>query len=276
MKCECCDIEDSCYYLDKEEKWLSCSMCGGLFKRSILSNTSYFYSHIKENLHKKQEIKKMILSWMDRRFYNLEADVYVDYLKSKTDMKFKNAFDIGAMLGNFIVKLNESGINATGIESGKESIELAATDKIEWGYFNENYESAKHYDLICLSQMLCYVQDPYAVLKKVKTMLNPNGLIFVSTYNPSSSYISKNLISELIDNNMNILFSRKNFESLKMNLGLELIDYTTIRPDIYLYMATRPVNALNIIKRHLTFYFKKPFVQDNNGYHVFLLLKVVD
>ena len=274
MKCECCDIEDSCNYFDKEEKWLSCSICGGLFKKKILSNTSYFYTDIKENLPKKQEIKKRILSLIDRRFYDLVADQYIDYLKSKTNMKFKNAFDIGAMLGNFIVKLNESGINATGIEPGKESVELAVTDKIEWGYFDENYESRKHYDLICLTQMLYYVQDPYALLKKVKTFLNPNGLIFISTYNPSS-HILKNPVLNLLDNNMNILFSRKNFESLKTNFGLELIDYTTIRPDLYLYMSTRPVNALNLIKRHLNFYFKKSFVQDNDGYHAFLLLKLV-
>jgi hypothetical protein len=101
-----------------------------------------------------------------------------------------------------------------------------------------------------------------------------DGLIFVSTQNPSSGIIKNKEIPQIIESGMNILFSKKNFESLEDEIGLELIDYTTYRPDIFLERFQNSgikEEALNYLK----FHWKKAYQLDPNGHHAFVLLKPI-
>lgn len=73
---------------------------------------------------------------------------------------------------------------------------------------------------------------------------------------------------------MNILFSKKNFESLEDKIGLELIDYTTYRPEIFLERFRRS-GAKDEVLNYLKFHWKKAYQPDPDGHHAFVLLKPV-
>jgi len=186
-------------------------------------------------------------------------------------MNFKNALDIGANYGTFVNDLNKMGIDAYGIESNHQIIQLAVTNKLRLAYFDENYQSETKYDLICLTQMLYYFRNNYSILKCVKNMLNHNGLIFIATINPESEILNKELKSQLYNFNTNMVLSKKNFESLYSKLGLKMLDYTTFRSDYAISMVTNRNKNIGRLKNYLKRV--RRFKPDPQGNIAFVLLK---
>ena len=98
--------------------------------------------------------------------------------------------------------------------------------------------------------------------------------MFIVTTNPESKYIIKdysNATEEAYYSNM--LYSKKNFENLKEEIGLEMIDYTPYREDV----ALDYINGNKII----TFFkyrmnLKKVMVENSNGNIAMILLKKIN
>jgi len=66
------------------------------------------------------------------------------------------------------------------------------TPKIIHGTFNDEYTTSKKYDLITLPQVIYFLGDILEVLKKIKSMLNSNGMVFIVTSSShSKDHISK-------------------------------------------------------------------------------------
>ena len=240
-----------------------CSSCGVLFAENRVSQESHFYKN-KTPVTYLDRIKNKLTHEL---FYNLIDDVYIKYLKS---FSFKSAFDIGTRFGGFVTKLNENGIDAHGIEADNELLKFAKSKKVTHGYFDENYKPERKYDLICLTEMLYYLYDSISILNHAKTLLTDNGMIFISTLNPESPNMY-NENSPLPNKSINVILSRKNFESLK---GFELVDYTTFRTPLYsdIYIEKNPIlKKLKIMKYVLKL--AKPYVKDPTGEHAFVLLK---
>jgi 2-polyprenyl-3-methyl-5-hydroxy-6-metoxy-1,4-benzoquinol methylase len=199
----------------------------------------------------------------------LYSDEYIKYLKSKTKMNFKNVLDIGAKYGTFVKSFEEIGIDAIGIESDQNCVQLATTKKIKWGFFDENYQTTQKYDLICLPQVIYYFPDTYLILNHVKKMLNPNGLIFVSTYNTDSNFFKTNIKD--ITNTCNMLLSREEYSSLNEKMGLELLDYTTYVSNVSLDFAFNKNSKSSFLKYRLGL--RKGLIPDPDGFIAFILLK---
>lgn len=94
-------------------------------------------------------------------------------------------------------------------------------------------------------------------------MLNDGGMIFVSTINPEST-LNKNIS---FSDTINVILSRKNYESLESKMGLKLLDYTTLKTNI-LYDMKKKFNILLYFAK-----LKKPYLFETDGNHAFLLLK---
>jgi len=269
-RCIACDQINCLTYFNEELKVLSCNDCGALFteKRSN-PKTHYFREGRAPTFLEKVKTKMTHV-----RFWKLLSDEYVRYLKSKTDMNFKNTLDIGTHYGSFVAQLNKLGIDAHGIEANAEYVKFAVTKKIEWDYFDESYQSNKKYDLICLTQMLYYLPDSYSILRHTKNMLTDNGLIFIATVNPQSSLVKNGLVPSLGGDFANIMLSKKNFESLKTKLGLEMIDFTTYRTPLFIDIHSSKNKKIKIAKYILKL--KKAYVPDPDGEHIFLLLRKIN
>lgn len=265
--CLACNCSDCTHYLFEEKNCLVCDKCDVIYKNKPSEHKEQFFNEI----YQKSSIVKAIgTKIISRRFWDVVASQYVNYLKQKTNFAFRNVLDVGALYGNFVHKLNEYGINAEGIEADKYFLKYAATDKIKWGYFDENFTSTTKYDLISLTQMLYYVKNPISVLNHAKSLLTENGQLFISTYNTKSAILRNN--PDFIESGMNIILSKKNFESL---IGFELLDYTVYGANMFLDRVKGKGAPINEIKNYLKFHAKKAFTEDPNGHHAFLLLKPV-
>ena len=254
---------------DKKVNMMSCSKCNCLFAEKQDSQKNHFFKKRKIVRTFPETIKNKLTHEL---FYNIIDDSYIDYLKLKTKMDFKNAFDIGSRFGGFVKKLNKYGIDSYGIESDDELSKFADRNKIEWGYFDENYKSDKKYDLICLTQILYYLPDSYSILNHAKNMLTDDGGIFIATLNPQSP-IMYGKESPLPNKTMNVLLSKQNFESLN-DKGLELIDYTEYATPLYRDLYTEKNSTTKKFKiLQYALKLKKPYLREPDGEHAFILLK---
>ena len=258
MVCRLCGISDD--KLHPYDEGISyCSSCNGIFR--VEPNKQHH--HTKE--FDKDEFTRLKNKKGDKKFWKLVSDEYFNYLKSKTDMSFKHVFDVGSYYGTFVKSLTDIGIDAEGIEGNQNLVRLGVTDNVKHGYFDTSYKSDKKYDLISLTQMLYYLPDSFAVLKKCHEMLNDNGLIFISTINPQSSIIQGKL-TPTFQPHVNIYLSKTNFSSLE---DYELLDYTAYMADMFNDMYKH--NKLKMIKYMAGF--KKAYSVNPDGNHAFLLLK---
>ena len=265
-KCIACDQTNCLSYFKEEDKMYSCNQCAAIFVENEFDGKQAFYKESYAPRFFERIFTRLIHVYISK----LYSDEYIHYLKLKTKIDFKNALDIGAKYGTLVEDLNKIGIDAHGIESDQRCMQLGVTKKIKWIYFDENYQSDVKYDLICLPQMIYYLPNSYAILKCVKNMLTPNGLIFIATYNPESM-ILKNKLKPYMGNNINMILSKNNFESLNDKLGLEMLDYTTYTSNVSLDFATNRNTTIAFLKYRLKL--KKGLVLNPNGFFAFVLLK---
>ena len=178
--CVVCNCKNCIKYLFKEKNCVVCQECNAVYS---LQPPEHKESFDDQETFSGGMIRKAGIGIISIRFRNIIAEQYVKYLKEKTAFKFQYFLDVGAHFGSLVKKLNEYGIDAEGLEASKEFKKFTVTDKITYGYFDENFISEKKYDLISFTQVMYYVKDPIATLNHAKKFLTESGLIFISTYN---------------------------------------------------------------------------------------------
>lgn len=164
QNCIMCNSNNIEKFLDDVSR---CKECDAIFRNTKFESRNYFLT----DKSKKQGSK-------DLKFWEIISKQYIKYLKQETQMNFKNVLDVGTYFGHFVKALNKLGMNASGIEANKTRVEQAVTDKIIWGYFDENFKTDKKFDLICFTEMLYYLHNPIQVLNFAKTLLAENGMIY--------------------------------------------------------------------------------------------------
>jgi len=137
------------------------------------------------------------------------------------------------------------------------------SDKIKWALFTEHYETNKTYDLICLTQMIFYLPNTLEVLRKVQSILNANGIIFISTYNPDSHF------REEYHENIRL---KSDYQEICKYLNMEILDYSRYQFNYSIDFATKGKveQIIGFLRYGLG---KKMFVLNPNGFCAFILLR---
>lgn len=253
-------------YFDEPKKILQCKDCDEIQLEEAYTPKIHYKTYDSEATRFKKSIRQK-KNLIKQRIITRE---YIKYLKEKTEFSFKTSLDIGANLGVFVKELYKMGVDSLGIEADQKMVKLGVTDRLKWGYFDENYKPEGKFDLVTLTQVITYHRDPLSLLAQVKEILTDKGIIFIATINPSSSLLKK---MDIDPSGANVVLSKKNFETLKEKIGLRLIDYQTFRTDYYLDLtAGKDANITNL-KYYLNL--KKAYVPDRNGNHAFLLLQPI-
>jgi 2-polyprenyl-3-methyl-5-hydroxy-6-metoxy-1,4-benzoquinol methylase len=194
------------------------------------------------------------------------TDYYIKYLKKKQVLNVRSCFDIGSDLGTLVNELNKIGIDAEGIEQKQENVVNAITPKIIHGTFNYQYTTSKKYDLITLPQVIYFLGDILEVLKKIKSMLNPNGMVFIVT---SSSH-SKVHISKYTNHQ---LYSKKQYHDMASKLGFEIIDYREVQSNLGVaFVHGKIIGMLKLIAFKIGM--KKAILEKEKGNLTFILMKL--
>jgi len=166
------------------------------------------------------------MRWLHLYIGKINSGSYIEYLKEKNALDVRTCLDIGSDMGIFVNDLNLLGIDAEGIESDQNRVNSAVSPKIKYATFGLDYSDDKKYDLISLPQVIYFLGDIIPLLTKLKSMLNPNGFIFIVSVSPESSNIHMSKYPN------HKLYSKKEYSEICSKVGLKLIDYTDYKSNI--------------------------------------------
>jgi len=263
MECKICS-ENNC--LEAFVKNVTkCTNCLSLYNMSALHEEIPVITSINNNL--KLSVQK--------RVSKLIAQSYLAYLKKKTKLDFKNALDIGCGFGDFVVELNKIGIKASGIESNVNTVKNAKSN-VNYGLFGESYDSTIKYDLISINQALYYFEDSFAIIKKISSLLEVNGIILIATVNTESSFRQEH---KIWTQGCKICLGNKIWKNFD-KFGLKCMDVTPYDDRFYIDFFLHKADLLSntkFLKNTLLYLsqIKKIVVVKEDGIDNFVLLQKV-
>ncbi|MCW8334771.1 bifunctional 2-polyprenyl-6-hydroxyphenol methylase/3-demethylubiquinol 3-O-methyltransferase UbiG [Vibrio paucivorans] len=146
------------------------------------------------------EIKKF--EDMASRWWDLEGEfkplhqinpLRLDYVLEKSGGLFgKKVLDVGCGGGILAESMAKTGAEVTGLDMGKEPLEVARLHALETGtaltYIQSTIEdhasdNAQTYDVVTCMEMLEHVPDPLSVIQSCAALVKPGGHVFFSTLN---------------------------------------------------------------------------------------------
>lgn len=95
-----------------------------------------------------------------------------------------NLLDIGCAQGFFLFSASKAGYTAEGVELSQDAAEYARREfglNVEAKRFEETAFGEAHFDVVTLWQVLEHVPHPLMMLKEVRRILKPGGLVVAST-----------------------------------------------------------------------------------------------
>ncbi|ELB2807185.1 bifunctional 2-polyprenyl-6-hydroxyphenol methylase/3-demethylubiquinol 3-O-methyltransferase UbiG [Vibrio alginolyticus] len=146
------------------------------------------------------EIKKF--EDMASRWWDLEGEfkplhqinpLRLNYVLEKANGLFgKRTLDVGCGGGILAESMAKEGAIVTGLDMGKEPLEVARLHALETGtqltYIQSTIEdhaieNAGTYDVVTCMEMLEHVPDPLSVIRSCAALVKPGGHVFFSTLN---------------------------------------------------------------------------------------------
>ena len=220
-------------------------------EESIRSNFTDVYSQDKRR------------QWVSQYAYCLP------YLNNK-----KNFLEIGTGAGQTIFWFEDIGFQVTGIEPDERNVKLI-NGKLKRGHcvtgYAEDLNMEGQFDVIWISHVFEHLVRPDEFLKKCKTHLNPDGMIFIEIPNCENQIILK---SSIHDNPSTFHFTRNGLLKLAQNCG-----FNVQRCDFF-RSPTLFEGALNkITKRYFSSiknpyqYYPKIISNNKDGTDIRLILK---
>ncbi|MFT5210662.1 MAG: 2-polyprenyl-6-hydroxyphenyl methylase/3-demethylubiquinone-9 3-methyltransferase [Flavobacterium sp.] len=116
----------------------------------------------------------------------------LNYITSTSEVRGKRVLDVGCGGGILTEALAAEGAIITGIDMAEKPLQVAKLHRHESGLdidyqltTIENFarEHAGEFDIITCLEMLEHVPDPNSIIKSCKTLLKPDGDLYLSTIN---------------------------------------------------------------------------------------------
>jgi 2-polyprenyl-3-methyl-5-hydroxy-6-metoxy-1,4-benzoquinol methylase len=166
---------------DDEFSFYRCESCGVLFIDPVPANRlseiypTNYYSYAAPGTSLAQSVK----GWLDRRFFRS--------ILAELPGKELSALDVGGGAGWELstLRATDERIRETWVvDLDPNAAELAKKNGHQYYCGRiEDFETDVRFDLILLLNLIEHVQDPKAVLEKVRSLLKPNGIAVVKTPN---------------------------------------------------------------------------------------------
>lgn len=145
--------------------------------------------------------------------------------------------EVGCSTGVMLNLLSKRGWSVLGIEISKSSAEIARNKGVEvLSKKFENVESKEKFDLIIFNHTLEHLKNPPVVLKKVRGLLNKDGLLYIDL--PNFGGLSANLIGvkwplllpnehfwHFTEKSLSLFLKKNGFKTIKMEKASGIWDY---------------------------------------------------
>lgn len=168
--------------------------------------------------------------------FSFEGNLRIDAKRSLRNLDtlgFQNGelLDIGCGAGFFMDEARNKGWSTTGIDTAKKPIEYAR-QKLKLNVIQKDfnkYQTKRQFDVVSLQQVIEHLSAPHSLLKKIRTLLKPNGIICISTPN-INSWLHKVLgerFNYFIPPEHLVYYSPETLKKILEKNGFEIIRITT-------------------------------------------------
>ena len=219
-------FKDTEYFTTNEQyKYYQCKKCEIVFISKFLENKldliypKNYYSNFD---------KKSFISLLKKK---IESILFKKII-IKNDLENLNVLDVGGGNGALLdslkllnIKLNE--LDVVDIDKSQKKICISKG----YNFFQtkiEDFKTEKKYKLIFLVNIIEHVSDPKKILKKMRHLLDNNGVIFIKTPNTDNFFFKKfkkNYWGGYHCPRHWILFNKDNMENLLNSCGLKVQNF---------------------------------------------------
>lgn len=175
----CYELQSKCFeiYL---EIWEKCEGCGNLYAYNFpVSEMGKMNGHYTKNF---------TYSVIQPRY---GLSIYSDiFNKAKKYTNSNQYLEIGIGRGEMLAVAMEMGYEVDAVEICKEDCEKVSSVLgigVHWCDFIQ-FETEKRYDLIIMGDVLEHTAEPFYALEKAQSLLNSNGVLWLSTPNYNSGF----------------------------------------------------------------------------------------
>lgn len=214
--CNLCGGDDTILLFEIQEKItgnkerynvVKCKNCGLVYtnprpsKKSIYKyyQEESYYAYHPVKPHLKDKIKNMVMEaggnyptvknglqrMLMKLFYFIlktHVSIIVPYIENG------RVLDIGCGCGNLLLWLKQHGWETYGIDISPKAVEVANKRglKVSHGELTDIKYEADFFDVIVVNQVLEHVHDPMGLLREIRRILKPKGLLIIGTPNIDS------------------------------------------------------------------------------------------
>lgn len=210
IHCPICNFKVNLFCKAEESEIFKCVNCGFGFTKNLKNKIGDYH---RDNIYIEEK--------------NLFENIFQKRVKIISRYK-KNgkALEIGCSTGLFLSLLKTKGWQVKGVEVSQKAAKLAIKKgiNVEIAPF-EKINFKDKFDLVILNHTLEHLDNPYQVVKKIKQILNKNGLIFIDL--PNFDSFSVKIFREkwpmLLPDEHLWHFTNKSMDIFLNNLGFNII-----------------------------------------------------
>lgn len=182
----CGYFKKNIYLKNPKRKLVKCKYCSLIYVKRMPSsaNLEKFY---KKEYYKLTEKNNQILGY---RNYDKQRPSLEKYYKMKLEQinalqlgQKGKLLDIGCAFGTFLDLADKGGWDVTGHDISEFAVSEVRKKgfKANSGLFSSKFYVRDAFDAVTLFQVIEHVPNPLSMLKEVRKVLKPNGLILVTT-----------------------------------------------------------------------------------------------
>ena len=247
--CVVCGADDSALAFVKSGfSHVRCKTCGLLYVNPMLSSGEHAEAYDKEGIYERVLESEEQMK-MNRLEYNYYLDVIQMYLDKKEHIKI---CDIGCGPGDLLVEAKKRGFTVLGIEPHPPSHRALTERQINFipEYFPLKEPLQTKFDCVFFLNTIEHIKNPGAFIEKMSELLEPGGLIYLST--PNLDAVSNRILHEkagAFGGHTHLqIFDRNTLPRLVERTGLEVLEVDTV------------ITELGTVKNYLSY--KDPYFGD--------------
>lgn len=189
--CPWCKETDRNYiYTGKNQKEVyRCKKCSLVYAGARLNQAGIkiYWDHYESQVH----LNDQALSEKRELMYRIDYSFISRFMETR---RYK-VLDVGCASGQFLSHFEKDGHDCYGVELGEEAA-LKASEKYRiWCGELDKLDIAEKFDLIVFRGTIQYLLNPRACFEKAAALLNPGGMIFI-TSSPNSEALCFRLFGE--------------------------------------------------------------------------------
>jgi SAM-dependent methyltransferase len=225
--------------LSQHDDILECPRCGMVSSRPTLAGTEILERYadvVDENYFTEEEGRRQLFDWV--------LDVMRGYPVGDDRL-----FEVGANVGLFLDAAREAGWSARGIEPSKWAVETGRARfgvDIEQKPLEELDEPPASADAVVMLDVLEHLVDPLAALRRLRSLLDDEGILALSTVNLSGlhSRVRGANWPWLIRPHLHY-FTPATLDALLRKAGFRMVEWSLVPRSFHLsYVANRMKSSL--------------------------------